>query len=185
MPDIITGTNSYISTDEADTYHAGNVAGDSWLPLDQEVKERSVISATRMLDRQMWKGAKTSSVQALQWPRTEIVDPYGNAVSSGTVPQFIEDATAELALALALDPTVQTSTGTNKNIKRVKAGSAEVEFFFSSINTRFGTVIQELIGSYLGSTSSLAGTLGIGGFASGTDQCSKFIPGDYDRSEAL
>ena len=176
------GTNAYISADEADTYLNGSLTADSWLTLDEEVKERAIISATRMLDRQRWMGEKTDPAQLLQFPRTGLTDSYGTAVASEVVPQAIKDATAELALSLALDPSVQDQAGTQKGIKRVKAGSAEVEFFFSSVNKRFSTVVSELVSAFLGTGYS---RVGIGGFASGTDQCTGFTPGRYDRSESL
>lgn len=181
---ITVGTNSYITVANANTYFASSLSNDDWSALDDDTKERALITATRMIDRQIWSGAKTSDAQALQWPRTGVIDSYGNDVSSGSVPQAIIDATCELALAIYQDPTIQTTKSTSTNTKRVKAGSAEVEFFRPQKIGRFPTLVQELIGQFLGGANALPTP-----YASGTDYSSKIDPSvcgnDYNVNEGF
>lgn len=161
--------NTYIDEADADAYFDGSLSRDDWSVLDTDVKERALITATRMLDRQKWAGTKTDPDQALAWPRTGLTDRDGNELDSATVPQAIKDAQAELALSLYLDPQVQTNTGTGLNTKRLKAGSAEIEYFRPTRNARFPTIIQELVGLYLQGSAALVVPA-----AYGTDETSSF-----------
>ncbi len=57
------------------------------------------MRATQLLDRLlMWtKGSRTTSTQALQWPRTGCVDRRGAWVDETTIPAELKEATCELA----------------------------------------------------------------------------------------
>lgn len=171
-------TNTYITEAEADTYFQGSLNLGDWSGLGSDVKERALVTATRMLERQTWLGTKASDAQTLSWPRSGVTDAYGNAVSSASVPQAIKDAQAELALALYLTPQVQNQSSTSSNTKRLKAGSAEVEYFRPSRGTRFPVIIQELLGSFLSSSTLIAP------LAYGTDQVTSFDT-DYGRNTGL
>lgn len=161
------GTNSYISVDDADTYFALAIHASVWASLDLSVKESALVTATRMLDRQKWVGTKTvldATTQPLQWPRTYVTDRNGTTVPSDTVPQEIIDATCELAIALINDPSLQNTTDSGSNIKRVKADTVEIEYIRTKSGTRFPVVINELVGLWLSSSSTISGP-----FLSGTD----------------
>lgn len=156
MPTPVVGTDSYVTVAEADTYHLASIHGANWTAAVTLTKEQALLTATRMLERQEWVGAKTSPSQALDWPRTGVVDPEGVAVSSATVPAFIKNAQMELALALINDPSVQTSVDTSLNTRRLKAGSAEIEYFRPTSGSRFPTIVAELVNFYLSSTASVS-----------------------------
>jgi len=143
------GTNSYISVNDADTYFDDAIHGTTWEDADPTDKSKALVTAYRMLDRVRWAGDRTVSSQAQDWPRTGIVDPEGNAVASDSVPQFVIDAQSELALSLLSDATVQTNEDTGSNIRTLKAGSAEIEFFVPQSGPRFPTIVHELIGYYI------------------------------------
>ena len=121
------------------------------------MKENALITATRMLDRRQWVGTEYDDPQTLDWPRSGVTDPEGVAVDETVVPQFILDATCELALALMEDASVQTGEGSN--IKSIETGSVGVEFFGASnaSSTGFPTIIQEIIGYYLAGQASFSG----------------------------
>lgn len=151
---LVVGTNCYIARADAITYFTDLIHGADFLGATTTIQDQALISATAMLDRQEWVGSKTGDPQALDWPRTGVSDPEGVAVDSATVPQFIKDATCELALALIQDLRVQTNADTSKNIKSLKAGPAEIHYFKGKTGPRFPTIIHEIIGFYLLSTSS-------------------------------
>lgn len=151
---LTVGTNCYISRADAVTYFTELIHGGDFLSADDADKDKALITATKMLDRQEWVGSKTSPTQELDWPRTGVSDPEGNAVASDSVPQFILDATCELALALLQDLTVQTNADTSANIRSLKAGSAEIEYFKGTSGPRFPTIVHELVWFYLSGTSS-------------------------------
>jgi hypothetical protein len=148
-------TNSYISRTNATTYFSNSLKSNDWAAITDNNKDLALMSATRMLDRQTWMGSKTSSSQALEWPRTSVTDKYGTTVSSSAVPQQVLDACCELALALAMDGTVETNRSTSSNIKSLKAAEAQVQYFRPVTGGRFPTVTQELIAQFL-----LTGTAG-------------------------
>ncbi len=151
---LVVGTNTYINLADAETYFTHMIHAADWDSATDDTKNDALVTATSMLDRQEWTGSKTGDPQTLDWPRTGVSDPEGNAVDSATVPQFILDATCELALALIQDLTVQTDADTSSNIKGLKAGSAEIQYFKGKSGPRFPTIVHELIGFYLGSASA-------------------------------
>ena len=153
---LAVGTNSYISQADAITYFTDLIHGGDFLSADSTTKDQSLVSATAMLDRQQWVGEQTAPKpgQPLDWPRTGVTDPEGNEVASDAIPGFMEDATCELALSLIQDLSVQTDTDTGSNTKRLKAGSAEIEYFKGTRGTRFPTIVHEIIWFYLESSSA-------------------------------
>lgn len=122
---------SYASVAEADAYLAVDpTRGPTWLALTADQKGTNLVSSTRQLDTFNYKGEKTGgSVQPNQWPRTGLTYPDGTAVPTDEVPLDIQNATILLAGSIAVDVNNSTSQTTASNTKRVRAGSAEVEFF--------------------------------------------------------
>jgi hypothetical protein len=156
MPTPVVGTDSYVTVAEADAYHLASIHGANWTAAVNLTKEQALLTATRMLERQEWVGTKTSPVQALDWPRTGVTYPDGTPVPSATVPQFIKDAECELALALINDQSVQINEDTSNNIRRLKAGSAEIEYFRPTSGSRFPTIVAELVNFYLASAAGFS-----------------------------
>jgi hypothetical protein len=86
------------------------------------------VQATRHLDASIdWEGSRTSTTQALQWPRTGIVTRDEDAdVSDATIPQFLADATCEQALAeLTAD---RASDPSSRGVASASVGPLAVEF---------------------------------------------------------
>lgn len=138
---------SYVSTDEADDYHAhrGNV---TWAVLTNGQKKAALVKATDyicQMYRQRWKGIRATSAQALDWPR--IVDSY----PSDIVPNEVKYATCELAIRslsgdLAADLT--------QAVKREKVDVLEVEYSeYSPQSVRY-QVVDGLLSEFLGSGSN-------------------------------
>jgi len=176
---LVKGTNSYQDAADALAYHGDRITSARWTAVvTAGLNELALVSATSWLDRQIWLGSKAGDPQPLEWPRTGITDPYGNPVDSGSVPSFIEYATNELALYLGEDGELQEQQNQGDNTKRLKAGSAEIEFFFDSrtINgNTFPVVVMELVGYYLSGSSGISPP-----FASGTDYSPQLTGEDED-----
>ena len=115
--------------------------------------------------------------QSALHPRTGLTDCDGQAVDPLVIAQPIKNAQIELAFDLTQDSTLETQKDTAKNIKKVGAGSAEVEFFRPTSGSRFPVEVHELIKCFLGSSTPS----NIGSVSSGTDHCSQFD--DDDRYE--
>ena len=164
---------AYASVVEGDAYlNTDPLREVAWEALDAEGKGKVLISATRRLDLERWKGTKTGGegVQEEKWPRTGVTYSDGTAVSTSEVPQELENATILLAGSIALDSKNAESGSSGSNIKRVKAGSAEVAFFRA---TTPGSAVQDetvmdLIRQFL------AGSGVSTGLASGCDEESTF-----------
>lgn len=167
----LAASNSYSAVADADTYFSDRLGTDAWTAAITATKEKALVTATRMLDRQTWEGTKTVTTpeHPLAWSRTGVTDKYGNDVDPDTLPAAFLAGVYELALALLVDLTIQEVVNTGNLNKRLKAGSVEIEYFRPSADTatRFPTVIQELLGQFL--AGSETGTLF--GEAFGADEC--------------
>lgn len=160
MPTItIDGTDfdAYATVATADDYMVAAYHGATWRAALADDKARSLVTATRLLDRQVWQGRKASDAQALDWPRSGIA-----GVDDSAVPQAVVDATCELALSILDGSSVQTNATTEEQAKRLKAGSVEIENFRLSSSTdgapRFPQIVHELVGQWLASSAPLTAT---------------------------
>ena len=169
---------------DASSYLAGGVDTSAWDDANSRDKKKALISAARMLDRAVWSGTVTDPItpQPLQWPR-DGATCRGEAVADGTIPDNIAYGQFELALALLEDSSVQDQQNTRTDLKRVKAGSAEVEYFKPPFgeSTKFPTVVQQYVGCYLAGASNSAGIA----YDSGTDVETSFTDTDFERDRGF
>jgi len=149
---LVVGTNTYITLTEANTYLGDSIRAQAWSFLPSDTRNKALLTAFRIIERQVWEGEATGSIA---FPRTGLTDCDEVAVSSATVPQLVKDAQAEIAYDLTQDNNLETTGGIGSNVKRARAGSAEVEFFTSTGgasgtgSARFQPHIMELIGCFL------------------------------------
>lgn len=100
-----TNANSYTSLTFAETYLLTERVGSAgWILFDEPDREAALIQATRILERERFKGAKTATTQALKFPRSGIVDEDGDEYDDATVPTDIQRACAEIAFDLLNSP---------------------------------------------------------------------------------
>ena len=115
-------SNSFVTVAECDAYCDARLNASAWNDeSDDDQKARALIEASRDLSQRQWVGVgRTSSTQALAWPRTMAENPDIGwpglwYFDSNVIPQRVKDATSELALQflilgttdlLALDPTL-------------------------------------------------------------------------------
>ncbi len=152
--------------DDANDYFSARLGASAWNDASGSDKKRALISAVRYIDRAVnWSGTQTDLVtpQPLQWPR-DGATCNGTAVTDGTVPDAFATAEFEEALILLNDATQQSSTGTGSNVKSVKAGSTQVEFFTGTQGTveetRLPTIVNDLIGCYIEGAAVAGGSFG-------------------------
>lgn len=142
----LAAADSYIDLEDADLYHV-NRGNTDWTGTDSE-RCRALRRATQFLDaryRMRWKGTKATSGQALSWPRDSMTDEDGNGIDSDTIPQAIKDTVCEIARAL---PSTQ-QIATAQQIRRVRAGSVEVEFASAKQERQILDLVDELVKPYL------------------------------------
>lgn len=159
---IIVGQNSYITIEDANTYFNTNIRFASWSGLDDLTKERSLITASGIIS---------------SYVKEDCQLPL--ALSSITT--NLAHAAAEYALDLVLTPDLNSASSTSSNIRRVRAGSAEVEFFGRTSGSRFPTNVQRLLADCLPAT---AGGVSGSAVAFGTTTASSFDnPDEYGLEE--
>ncbi len=121
--------NSYATIAEGDTYHETHLYADDWANADSDTKCRALQTATRLLDNTYeWYGAPTDDAQSLLWPRSGVYGPNGYQEASDEIPTRIMQGTCELARILIAGDRTADSDADMQGLKRVKAGSVEVEF---------------------------------------------------------
>lgn len=173
---------AYADIATADAYMLGTFgeAADAWRALTgddgEATKGRALITMTRILDRQKWKGTKTDAANEHAFPREGVTDCDGNAVTDTAVPQQIVDATIEGAVLLNNGETFDTETPTQgNNIQRLDAKGVSISYFrigglLGGAGGRFPLQLMEIMGCLL---AGAAGFVGIAGAtASGTWGCS-------------
>lgn len=118
---LTVGTNTYVSLVEATAYFANRLWSEDFTGATADQQAQALIMATKAIDRQLYKGVKKLSTQALQFPRCYkaypievdegFIESYiGNLPEIGTegkgwycevsVHQNIKDAQCEEALAI-------------------------------------------------------------------------------------
>lgn len=96
------------SVDAADAHHAARGAA-AWAALATDAKEQALRRATDYMGQVyglLWSGTRTTSTQALDWPRADVARPEVDDYywPSNVVPAAVVKACAELALRAASGP---------------------------------------------------------------------------------
>lgn len=121
------------------------------------VRSSAYIDATYLA---LFQGERVGGrAQALQWPRVGVVDMEGWSVPSTEVPAEIinaayEGALRELAVPGSLNPDIKAGGGV---VKRVKAGSVEVEYASTAATTATFQRIEDILAPLLGRSSPYFG----------------------------
>ena len=95
--------NAYIDASTADTILAQHSRGTAWSALTSDAKNASLIMATRALEQNNFRGARTAATQALRWPRDGVYTRDGDAISSLVIPDDLKYACAELAYLFSVE----------------------------------------------------------------------------------
>lgn len=173
---------TYQTVPEVDAFLQADAArAPKWAALTADGKARCVVTATRRFNRLEWVGQKTDPEDELAWPRT---GTGVEGVVDDDIPQAVLDAHATFAGDLAGDVTVADKPNTGSNVRSVKAGSAQVEFFTPTTGSVLPPTILDLIGDLLAG-SVTAGTL-TAPYASDTCGVSEFqTPNRFGRSSGF
>ena len=159
MSTVEIGTNTYFTyatRDEADAYLLPTSYNATWSALQPDEQSGFLVESARIIDRQKWKADYDTQ------EKREVVE----GIVNGSI--LIAAMLASGEADFVAKATTASST------KRLKAGSAEVEYFrdFSqSSQNRFPVSLMELFGVYLGTNGSASAPVG-GSFVSGVSGCS-------------
>lgn len=128
--------NSYITLAEAQAYADGDIDATQWDDATTDQKTRALITATRNLDLVGFVGTRSSTTQALAWPRKNFTTTE-KTYADNEIPAEIKQATYELAKSLVKDMIVAGAVAgstslipgiPNAGLKRVKLDVMEVEW---------------------------------------------------------
>jgi len=159
-----TNADSFISVADATTYHSNRGNAD-WAALASDtVREQCLRKATDYMERAFkfrWAGYRTTSTQALSWPRADVPIPDAPAVFAGypgflesdELPVTIANACAELALKASAGELLADLTQMKT---RVVVGPIETEYAPHSPQAKRYPAIEAMLAPYL---SMAAGTV--------------------------
>lgn len=118
--------NSYVTLAEAEIYFADRMHASAWVALTEEVKSSLLISSSQMLDWYVkWKGARSTTTQFMEWPRTGAIRPSGVEIDSDALPPEVKTAVYEQALSnIEAD---RTEDDPLAGIGQLKAGSLMIK----------------------------------------------------------
>jgi hypothetical protein len=120
--------NSYISVADATTYFGNRLDAADWTAASTDDKGASLITATTWLETLDYYGDRSSTTQALKWPRTD-VECDGIEADATFIPREIKTATCEVALALLRNPTMMRSVVTAPgSYDEVELGELRVKY---------------------------------------------------------
>jgi hypothetical protein len=128
--------NSYITLAEAQAYADGDIDAVEWYAASTDQKVRALITATRNLDLVGFVGTRSTTTQALAWPRKDFTTTE-KTYADDEIPAEIKQATYELAKSLVKDMVIagQVAGSTplipgipNAGLKRVKLDVMEIEW---------------------------------------------------------
>lgn len=155
-----TGTlnsESYLSVNEADTYHY-NRGADPWFLLTVTAKEQALRRATDYMMgryRGRWKGGRVHFHQFLDWPRQGVqTDDMGLApapyyaftIDYRIVPLEVKNACAELALRAASGPLL---SDLEQKVLRETVGPITTEYDPNATAMIQYSQIDEMLSVYL------------------------------------
>lgn len=96
---VTVGTDSYVTSVEADTYLGMSIYGADWVNADPDERVRALVTSARIMERIPYVGRKALWSQSMAFPRIveeQIHDDYLDPIN---VPQSVKDAQCEEALA--------------------------------------------------------------------------------------
>ncbi len=169
---------------EVKAYIAGRLGTSAYDDADSGDRKKAHVQATRWMDTLTFQGSPTDLVspQPLAWPRTGMIDCNGEAVVDTVVPDELCESISELVLVILGDNAASDAAGTGKNIKKVGAGSAVVEFFRAGdAQGNPGTTLPTQAWRLVKCFTSAGDQTNSGSIASGTCDNSQFD--DCDRYE--
>lgn len=148
-----TDANSFATLAEANAYHDTRLHNAEWSAASDSDKEKALIQATRLLNNMTWKGSKTTSEQALKFPRWGLMNDDEIYLDEDTIPGFLVEATAELAWLLLIGDTTRES-GT-KGFKSIGVGPINLSVDKTDRTDDIPVSVTKMIKQWLYSSGTL------------------------------
>jgi hypothetical protein len=152
-----TNSESYCTVLESDKHHAGR-GRDSWGDLDTDKKEIALRLAVEYMTqtyRGEWMGVRTSSGQALDWPRAGVVLEDYEITPTNAIPKEVKWACMELAFRSLSGPLV---IDLKQLVKSKKIGPITIEYETSAPRQTTYEAINRMLQPYFSTGSSSSGS---------------------------
>lgn len=160
--------NCFSSLTEADTYHGRRLNNTVWREADEDTRISALFNATDILNRLDWTGIEETSGQLLAFPRrfmptresTHRRDYVGavdyldyinvntlNYVDSTSIPQFLKEATAELANYIIIRHNAgETEVSQSEDtLSSISLGGGALSLDFREGNSNASTTVDQPI----------------------------------------
>lgn len=131
--------NSFVTQAEQIAYMAARLNSDTWTTKTgstlTETEKAALVEATRDLNVKGWLGERVDDVQALAWPRQNVINPDDPSLSyyaTTAIPQRVKNACMELAFQYINAGTTDLASLTSQEqtaIKRERVDVLETEYF--------------------------------------------------------
>lgn len=132
--------NSYVSESELTTYATGRgitLVGSA---------DHLLLLSMDTLETRKYQGAKTSTSQPLQWPRTGVVVDGSNIVSD-EIPNDLKNA--QIVTSLSIDAGVNPMGKIDPAVKREKVDVIEVEYQDNAASRSYDPKINAYLAPFL------------------------------------
>jgi hypothetical protein len=128
----LANANSYATAADGDAYHDAHLYANTWVTQTLANKEKALVFATRVIDSNYrFHGFRTTTTQALQWPRSSCPDPDNAPDATGVavfdpaqIPTALINATCEMARALLAVDRTGAPPGEGLDTSQVSASSS-------------------------------------------------------------
>lgn len=126
---LVLNTNSYVEIADADTYLESRIDSANWTNSGDEVREQALVTASLLVDDNVWIGSAVSSSQALAWPRKNAIyydDRLGRQITFlvTDIPSRVKVAVYEQALHLVNNEDLME--GTTQTFESISVGSISI-----------------------------------------------------------
>jgi hypothetical protein len=170
--------NAYADVAEADAYHEGHLYATTWTAATAEQKAIALVMASRLIDSlYQFGGVRTTSSQALQWPRYGCYDPDNvdgglclpavsyrfrtpvgpRFVADNVVPPGIRNATCEMARELIVAD--RTAPPPGEGLKYQNVGSTQTGYDKEDTRPVIQKIAQAMLAKYGSLLSAKSGAV--------------------------
>lgn len=127
---------SYADLAFANAYVTSQGGDATWDATGDPAKEAALRKATQYVDdtfEPQWKGWRKAASQALRWPRQGVYDRDGYQLASDALPLRLKQATAVVALEIALGKSPFAAAATTESLTHedIQVGSLRIAQTFS------------------------------------------------------
>ena len=154
---------SYASIEFADKYFEYDLNASIWADLDEEIKKKALVTATKQIDTLNFYGVKLKEDQPLQFPRVsqkvkQLTDNqlilYKDQIKAmDVIPEDVMKATCEQALTLVKNQNTPNDFADlqAQNVQSYTIGDVSISFNVGGSNKMvgFSTVTQKLLNPYI------------------------------------